>query len=182
MRSGNPRSPPLVIAPLPALTVPGSLYDRLAAVELPGSNVPVYERATVPWAPGNVAAGKTLTLDVTVAPAGSIHVGDFAQAGYSLILDPGLILEARTVGNDKVRAYLHNPTAGNISVPAGNLNILAGSATLTAGRSTDAWSTLHTVDTWFNAGDQVFAVIDSYTAGDFIQSTGMTWLDVERVA
>jgi hypothetical protein len=171
---------------------PGSLPnqdDRLASVDIPGSNPPFMARYQGEWTPGVVPFGGIVSTEITVAPAGTVKVGDMAIVGHTRIKDQsigaeavnGLVLQGRVVAPDKVRVTLYNPyvTAG-VNVPTGTLNVIAMSATETRGESNDGWQVLHTATEDLAAGQMVYAVVRSRMTGDYVQATRTTFLQIER--
>jgi hypothetical protein len=173
---------------------PGSLPnqdDRLASVDIPGSNPPFMARYQGEWAPGTIPQGGVASTEVTVKPAGVVHVGDMAIVGHTSLKDQvigadavnTLILQARVVAPDTVRATLYNPAiAGGVQVPAGTLNVIAMNATETRGESNDGWQVLHTATEDLMAGQMVYAVVRSRMSGDYVQATRTTFLQIERFA
>lgn len=173
---------------------PGALPnqdDRLASVDIPGSNPPFMARYQGEWTPGLVPMGGVVSTDVVVTPSGTVNVGDMAIVGHTRIKDQtlgveavnGLVLQARVVAANKVRVTLYNPSVvGGINVPSGTLNIIAMNATETRGESNDAWQMLHTATEDLAAGQMIYAVVRSRMTGDYVQATKTTFLQVERFA
>jgi hypothetical protein len=171
---------------------PGALPnqdDRLASVDIPGSNPPFMARYQGEWTPGLVPLGGVASTEITVAPAGTAKVGDMAIVGHTRIKDQALgseavnslILQARVVAADKVRVTVYNPSvAGGINIPSGTLNVIAMSATETRGESNDAWQMLHTATEDLAAGQMVYAVVRTRMTGDYVQATKTTFLQIER--
>jgi len=173
---------------------PGSLPnqdDRLASVDIPGSNPPFMARYQGEWTPGLVPQGGVVSTEVTVSPAGVVKVGDMAIVGHTRMKDQSigaeavnaLILQASVTAPDKVRVTLYNPTmVGGVNVPSGTLNIIAMNATETRGESNDGWQVLHTATEDLAAGQIVYAVVRSRMQGDYVQATKTTFLQFERFA
>lgn len=184
-------TPPSVTAP-PAVTVIGTdKWDRLACYEVPGSDSPTRARsdATLTWRPGVVPAGGFVSIDVPVTPAGLVLPGDAAEAGLSTLtsatLGPAvdqLRLVARVDAKDVVRVVLHNMGTTDVTVPQGRLRAMGKSLVDYRGRSTDAWLTVQTTDELLYAGEKIFCMFRSKVAGDFVQLTNQTFLQIEKVA
>jgi hypothetical protein len=164
--------------------------DRLASVDIPGSDPPAMARYQGEWTPGTVPLGGIVTTEITVSPAGVARVGDLALASHSRIKDSiigadavnGLMVQARVVAPDRVRVILHNPmVAAGITIPVGALNVIAMSAVDTRGESNDAWQVLHTATEELAAGQTIFAVLRSRVKGDYVQATQSTFMQIERV-
>lgn len=164
--------------------------DRLASVDIPGSDPPTMARYQGEWTPGTVPLGGIVTTEITVSPAGVARVGDLALASHSRIKDSiigadavnGLMVQARVVAPDRVRVILYNPiVAAGITIPVGALNVIAMSAVDTRGESNDAWQVLHTATEELAAGQTIFAVLRSRVKGDYVQATQSTFLQIERV-
>jgi hypothetical protein len=182
----------LAMASLPALTmIKPDKFDRLAWYDVPASEVPTVARSAkgLMWNPGTLAAGASVALDVPVTPAGVVQAGDAAQVGLSsltsALLGPAadlMTLQARVEAADRVRVVLRNASTAAVRVPAGKLNVLAGSLTQSTGNSADAWLTVQTPDELLYEGERVFGMFKSQTAGDFIQVSNMSFLQIERVA
>ena len=171
---------------------PGSLPnqdDRLASVDIPGSNPPFMARYQGEWAPGVIPQGGVASTEVTVTPTGTVNVGDMAIVCHSALKDPligqdavnTLILQGRVVAPEKVRVTLCNTAiTGGVQVPAGTLNVIAMNATGTRGESNDGWQVLHTATEDLAAGQMIYAVVRSRTTGDYVQATRTTFLQIER--
>lgn len=164
--------------------------DRLASVDIPGSDPPTMARYQGEWTPGTVPLGGIVTTEITVSPAGVAKVGDLALASHSRIKDSiigadavnGLMVQARVVAPDRVRVILYNPiVAAGITIPVGALNVIAMNAVDTRGESNDAWQVLHTATEQLAAGQTIFAVLRSRVKGDYVQATQSTFLQIERV-
>jgi len=163
--------------------------DRLASVDIPGSDPPTLARYQGEWTPGFVAMGAIVTTDITVSPPGIVKPGDLALASHSSIKDSilgaiavgSLIMQARVVEPDKIRVSVYNPMiAAGVSIPSGTLNVLGLNAVERSGRSNDGWQMLHTATEDLAAGEHVYAVVRTKTAGDYVQATRTTFLQVER--
>jgi hypothetical protein len=171
---------------------PGALPnndDRLASVDIPGSNPPFMARYQGEWTPGLVPLGGVVSTEVTVGPVGVAKVGDMAVVGHTRIRDDvlgseavnALILQARVVAADRVRVTLYNPTvAAGVHVPVGVLNVIAMNATETRGESNDGWQVLHTATETLEAGQLIYAVVRSRSTGDYVQATKTTFMQIER--
>lgn len=164
--------------------------DRLASVDIPGSDPPTMARYQGEWTPGTVPLGGIVTTEVTVAPAGVARVGDHALASLSRLKDSivgaeavnGLVVQARVVAPDRVRVILYNPiVAAGINIPVGALNVIAMNAVDTRGESNDAWQVLHTATEELAAGQTIFAVLRSRVKGDYVQATQSTFMQIERL-
>jgi hypothetical protein len=164
--------------------------DRLASVDVPGSDPPQMARFQGSWRPGFVGAGAMVTTQVTVSPPNIVVPGDIAFASHGLLSDAGigvagtdaLMVQAKVVAPDTVRVSMYNPLLQEgVTVPAGPLHIVAMSCTATRGESADAWQVLHTPTEELKTGERIYAVVRSLTFGDFIQATKTTFMQIEKV-
>jgi len=165
--------------------------DRLAEVDVPGSDPPQMGRYQGSWSPGVVPLGGFVTTLVTVAPGAIVNVGDVALASHTGISDAtlgvagstALIVQAKVVAADTVRVSLYNPSiAAGISIPPGTLQVMAMSAVNTRGESADAWTVLQTSTEELLVGETVYAYFKSKVTGDYVQATDQTFLQIERWA
>jgi hypothetical protein len=164
--------------------------DRLASVDVPGSDPPRMARFQGTWRPGFIAAGAMVTAQVTVSPPKIVLPGDLAFASHGLLSDAGigsaaadaLIVQAKVVAPDTVRVSMYNPLLQEgVTVPSGPLQVVAMSSTLTRGESADAWQVLHTPTEELSAGDRIYGVVRSLADGDYIQATKATYIQIEKV-
>lgn len=164
--------------------------DHLASADTPGSDPPRMARAQVAWEPGLVPLGGLVHVDATVTPPGIVDPGDLALASHTAIADAtigeaaaaAIVVQAKVVGPDRVRATLYNPAvAEGIRVPAGMLNVLAMSARAHRGESTDAWQMLRTATEPIAAGERIYAVVRSRVPGDYLQALKTCFLQIERI-
>jgi hypothetical protein len=169
--------------------IPPFFDDRLASVDVPGSDPPQMARWQGTWDPGQLALGAVISTDVAVSPGGVANVGDVALASHDQITDlaigaaavNALIMQARVVAPNTVRVTLYNPTvAAGINIPNGMLNVVAMSAVATRGESADAWQVLHTASEHLDLGDMIYAEVKSKCGGDYIQATRTSFLQIER--
>lgn len=175
-------------------TGPPSLQDeRLASVDVPGSDPPRLGRYEGSWAPPVVPLGGFAYTEVTVGPNNTTALGDFAMASLSTATDDklgleaavALQIEARVIAKNRVRVILRNPSiVGGIAIPPGTLKVLAMSATTTRGGSEDAWNVLMTPLTRLEAGERIYIAAKNLgIANDFVQaSANSTFLQLERHA
>lgn len=173
-------------------TGPPSLLDeRLASVDVPGSDPPRLGRYEGEWAPPVVPYGGQVHTEVTVGPNNVIALGDFAMASLSSATDDllgveaavALQIQARVIGKHRVRVILGNPSiAGGIAIPPGTLRVLAMSARTTRGGSEDAWNVLMTPLTRLAAGERIYIAAKNLgVANDYVQaSVNSTFLQLER--
>ncbi|MFZ5550565.1 MAG: hypothetical protein ACOZJX_17850 [Pseudomonadota bacterium] len=173
-------------------TGPPSLLDeRLASVDVPGSDPPRLGRYEGAWAPPVVPLGGHVYTEVTVGPNNVNSLGDFALASLSTATDDkigidaavALQLQARVIAKNRVRVILSNPSiAGGIAIPPGTLKVLALSATATRGGSEDAWNVLMTPLTRLAAGERIYIAAKNLgVANDYVQaSVNSTFLQLER--
>jgi len=171
--------------------LPMDVHERIGFFNTPGSNPPRTARYQGLWAPPDIALGETVSIEVTVEPAGTVKAGDMASAAHTkLVADVmplqslrALIVHAKVVGDDTVSVSLHNPSiAAGIHVRSGMLKVLAQSAQQTRGQSGDAWQIVHTASVEVYPGDRVYSTIHHKVAGTLLQTTRSTYLQVDRVA
>lgn len=164
--------------------------DRLAWVDVPGSNPPKSARYQGRWAPGLIPMGGIVATEVTLANAGVVGIGDVAFASHTQISDAvigpdavnALGVQAKVVGPDRVRVCLYNPTiADGIVVPDGVLNVVAMNAVLTCGENDDAFQMLQTPIEQVKAGEIVYGVVRSHVRNDYLQANKDCFMQVERV-
>ncbi len=164
--------------------------DRLAWVDVPGSNPPKSARYQGRWAPGPIPQGGIVTTEVTLATAGVVGLGDVAFASHTQISDAvigaeavnALIVQAKVVAPDRVRVCLYNPTvAAGIVVPDGVVNVVAMNSVLTCGENDDAFQTLHTPVERILAGEVVYGVVRSHVRNDYVQANTDCFMQVERL-
>lgn len=169
---------------------PMNRHERLGFLDLPGSDPPAIARAQAEWTPPSLGPGEFASLDVVVAPAGTVQPGDPAQASHSAIsrarLDDvslsALVVQAKVIAPDTVRVTLYNPRpAGSITLGAGTLRIVAMSGVRTRGSNGDAWMLLHTASTQLDAGDRVYGLIEHKVEGTRLQATRSSYLQIDRV-
>ncbi|WP_374675548.1 hypothetical protein [Ideonella sp.] len=166
--------------------------DRLASVSVPGSDAPRLARFRGSWTPGRVPAGATVALEVAVAPAGTVSVGDAVVASHTALQDAivgqaaadVLSVRGRVVAPDRVRVVLHNTgLQADVDVPAGELRVMAINMTHSSGDSADAWHVVHTPLEALNAGELVYAMARNRSiAGDMVQASATSFLHIERHA
>lgn len=164
--------------------------DRLAWVDVPGSNPPKSARYQGRWAPGLIPLGGIVTTEITLANAGVVRVGDVAFASHTQVSDAvigpdavnALSVQAKVVAPDKVRVCLYNPTiAGGIVVPDGTLNVVAMTSVLTCGENDDAFQMLQTPVEKIRAGEIVYGVVRSHVRNDYLQANQDCFMQIERV-
>lgn len=175
-------------------TGPPSLLDeRLASVDVPGSDPPRLGRYEGSWAPPVIPLGGFVYTEVTVGPNNVTALGDFAMASLSTATDDKLGLEAavalqiqaRVIAKNRVRVILSNPSvAGGIAIPPGTLKVLAMSSTATRGGSEDAWAVLMTPLTRLEAGERIYIAAKNLgIANDYVQASQYsTFLQIEHHA
>jgi hypothetical protein len=172
---------------------PPNLQDeRLASVDVPGSDPPRMGRYQGAWTPPVVPYGGMVYTEVTVGPNDVTDIGDFAMAELTSATDANLGVEANTalqisarvVAKNKVRVMLANPyIPAGIVVPAGNLQVVAMSATTNRGGSEDAWNVVQSPLVSLKAGDRVYIAAKNLgVANDYIQATLTSFLQTERHA
>lgn len=173
-------------------TGPPSLLDeRLASVDVAGSDPPRLGRYEGSWAPPVVPLGGFVYTEVTVGPNNVTALGDFAVASLSTTTDDKLGIEAsialqiqaRVIAKNRVRVILSNPSiAGGIAIPPGTLKVLAMSAATTRGGSEDAWNVLMTPLTRLEAGERIYIAAKNLgVSNDYVQaSVNSTFLQLER--
>jgi hypothetical protein len=166
-------------------------YDRLASQDSPASNVPQYLRYKNVWTPsGQLLPGQYMQMRVALVPNSQITIepGDVAQASLDFLTDANfgtsvndlLRLDARVVGPNLVLVRLTNESSNTVVIPAnGNVYVVAGTSVATTGNSADAWTTLATSDEYLYTGESIFVTWSSETQGDFIQCSGMTYVQLE---
>lgn len=163
--------------------------DRLASVDVPGSDAPRSARFAGDWTPGVVPAGGIVVTEVTVAPNGSVAVGDGVLVSHTALTDAGvgqnaadfLSLRGRVVAADRVRVVLHNPLGTAVTVPAGQLRVMAQNLVESRGDSADAWNLMHTTLEVLNAGEQIYGIArNKEIANDYIQATDTAFIHIER--
>ena len=165
--------------------------ERLAAADTPACSVPRMARAQLAWEPGTIAASALASIQLTLASQNPVAPGDLVLVSHSAICDgvigqaatDALVIQARVVAANTVRVTLCNQFSRDaVTIPAGQLNVLAMTSVLTAGESTDAYQTLHTATELLKAGERIYASCYSHTAGDYLQATKATWLQIERLS
>ncbi|MBI5271147.1 MAG: hypothetical protein HY856_15885 [Burkholderiales bacterium] len=171
---------------------PSQKDDRLASVSVAGADAPRLARFRGAWTPGRVPAGGTVAIEVSVAPASTVTIGDGVVASHTALQDAivgqaaadMLSVRARVVGPDRVRVVLHNTgLLADVDVPAGELRVMATSMTRSSGDSADAWHMVHTTLEPLKAGELVYAIARNRTiAGDMIQASATSFLHIERHA
>jgi hypothetical protein len=163
--------------------------DRLASVDVPGSDAPRAARYAGDWTPGVVPAGGLLAREVTVAPAGAVAVGDGVVVSHTALTDADvgqtaadfLSLRGRVVAGNRVRVLLHNPLDTAVHVPAGELRVMAMNLVDSRGDSADAWNLMHTTLEELRAGEMIYGIArNKEIAGDYIQATETSFLHIER--
>jgi hypothetical protein len=164
--------------------------DRLASVDVPGSDPPRMARFQGTWRPGFIAAGAMVTAQIGVSPPKIVQPGDLAFASHGMLSDAGigsaatdaLIVQAKVVAPDTVRVSMYNPLLQEgVTVPSGPLQVVAMSSTLVRGESADAWQVLHTPTEELLAGDRIYGVVRSLTDGDYVQATKATYIQIEKL-
>lgn len=171
---------------------PSQKDDRLASVSVPGADAPRLARFRGAWTPGRVPAGGTVAIEVSVAPASTVSIGDAVVASHTALQDAivgqaaadMLSVRARVVGPDRVRVVMHNTgLLADVDVPAGELRVMATSMTRSSGDSADAWHMVHTTLEPLKAGELVYAIARNRSiAGDLIQASATSFLHIERHA
>jgi hypothetical protein len=165
--------------------------NRLASSDVPGSNPPQMARYEGRWMPGTLPPGITVTHDVNVAPLGVVDIGDVATLALSQIGDEvigpfaskSLIVQARVIAPNTVRVFLTNTSnRSGIDIPEGTIKVLAMSSSLTRGESADAYQVLHSPSEEIVQGEIIYGVVKSKTAGDYLQGTETTYLQIDRLA
>jgi len=164
--------------------------DRLAWVDVPGSNPPKSARYQGRWAPGLIPMGGIVATEITLADTGVVGIGDVAFASHTQISDAvigpdavnALSVQAKVVGPNRVRVCLYNPTiAGGIVVPDGALNVVAMNSVLTCGENDDAFQMLHTPIESIKAGEIVYGAVRSHVRDDYLQANKDCFMQIERV-
>lgn len=170
---------------------PPNLQDeRLASVDVPGSDPPRMGRYQGAWAPPVVPFRDIVSTDVTVSPANVINIGDFAMANLTSATDANLgvkantalQISARVTAKNTVRVMLANPyIPAGIAVPPGTLQVLAMSAVTTRGGSEDAWNVLQSPLMALDAGDRIYIAAKNLgIANDYVQATLTSFMQMER--
>jgi len=180
----------------PGTWVPGQLtkitvtFDRLCQQDVVATNTPKTARAQAAWTPGRLARGQTASVDVRVAPAGVVTLGDVAFAAHTGIDDARqgakkvatLIVHAKVVGPDTVRVSIHNPGVADVAIPQGALRVLAMSATGVAGDSGEGQVLLSSALEHLAPGDCVYGFFRSKALMDRLRGAPSTFLSIERWA
>ena len=180
----------------PGVWVPGQLtkvtvtFDRLCQQDVVATNTPKTARSQTAWTPGHVARGQTVSVDVRVAPAGVVNLGDVAFAAHTGIADARqgakkvatLVVHAKVVGPDTVRVSVHNPSIDDIAIPKGALQVVAMSATGVAGGSGEGQVLLSSALERLAVGDCVYGFFRSKALLDRLRGTPSTFLSIERWA
>jgi hypothetical protein len=160
------------------LNIHAAAYDRIAVADIPGSMVPRY----CAWS-GNVAwpAIPAGAYGLTDIPLPCAMVGDMVQASMTQGADD-VAITARVLADGTVRARLANSGANQYPSATVTLRVLASSPAPVAGENTDAWHTLSTPTVLLLAGERVFATYRSDSGGDTVQTTGQTYVQIEKWA
>jgi hypothetical protein len=165
--------------------------NRLASSDVPGSDPPQVARYEGMWLPGTLPPGTTITHDIKVGPIGIVGLGDIAMLSLSQIGDEvigafaakSLVVQARVVGPDTVRVFLTNTAVRfGIDIPEGTIKVVAMSSSGTRGESADAYQMLHSPSEDIAQGEVIYGVVKSKAAGDYLQGTETTFLQIDRLA
>jgi hypothetical protein len=169
----------------------GTLYDSIAAHDTPGSDAPNYIRTSVQWAPGTIAVGKAVHVDVTIPSASQLSPtpGDAVMASHTGLTDAtlgagnaGLMISARVVAPNVVRVWLENRYGtGPITVGNGDLNLAVESMTTSTGNSSDGWTFLNSGPVLLLAGEKLMMTVRTGTPGDFMQVDAKSFLRIANV-
>jgi len=163
--------------------------DRLASVDVPGSDAPRSARFAGAWTPGVVPAGGIVATEVAIAPTGVVAVGDGVVVSHASLTDAlvgqtaadFLSLRGRVVAPDRVRVVLHNPLGVAVNVPAGELRVMAMNLVDSRGDSADAWNLMHTTLEELKAGEFIYGIArNKEIANDYIQATDTAFIHIER--
>lgn len=170
---------------------PMDVHERIGFFNTPGSDPPRMARYQGDWPALEIALGATVSLEVTVAPAGTVKIGDMAMASHTKVTRDALpaaalqalVMHAKVIADDTVLVSLHNPSiAEGIRVRPGVLKVIAMTAQLTRGHSGDAWQIIHSASVEIFPGDRVYSIIRHKVKGTLLQTTRSTYLQVDRVA
>jgi hypothetical protein len=171
--------------------MPMEAHERLGFLNIPGSDPPAIARHQGAWTPPTIAAGRGVSIDVSVSPAGLVAPGDPVMASHTSISSArlsdealsALIVQAKVIAPDTVRVTLINPgIASGITVPAGTLKVVAMTGVQTRGSNGDAWMVLHTASTQLDAGDRVYGLMQHRVEGTLLQATKSTYLQIDRIS
>jgi hypothetical protein len=157
-----------------------SVYERVAVADTPGSSVPRYCSWSGDIAWPSIPAG---AYGITDIPLPCAKAGDMVQASMTLGPDADAVaVSARVLADGTVRARIANGGRVQYAPPAGTLRILASSPEPLAGRNNDAWHTLSSPTMLLLAGEKVFTTYRSDSPGDTVQTTGQTYMQIEKWA
>lgn len=181
-------TPPPVYTPgkvTPIPTTPNG-WDDMTAHDTPGSDPPRYARGHFTWAPGVIRTAASMSVEVAIAGgAFTPDTGDVAQAAYSglgtAVLgadDVGMRISARVSAPGTVRVTIENRNDHDVNLGTGQLNVVASSTMSDAGNSIDAWTYMASPPVYLLAGEKLFLAARSGSAGDFIQTTTLTFVQV----
>jgi hypothetical protein len=171
------------------LTKVTGLRNQMGQYDVAATNVPRTSRYQGAWKPGTVGPGQIVSVDVRVARAGVVTVGDIAFASHTGITDAhmvrkaseALIVSAKVVRADVVRVAIWNPSPSTgIPIPPGRLQVVAMSAVATSGSSGAARMVMSSAIEKLVAGDCVYGYFRSKVVADLLRASDSTWLHVER--
>jgi hypothetical protein len=169
------------------LDIQKTVYTRLAAQNIPGSDSPAVVRASIAFGGATVDPTLGAYIDVSLPETGIIVPGDTVTASLTSLTDAigvaannAITVTARVLAPDRVRVFVDNVRGGvPVAIPAGVLNVMAVSQTKSRGQSFDGWTVLNTPTVLLMKGETVFFGWGSEVPGDFLQFTFMTWMQLE---
>lgn len=190
-RADATQPPPIFRQGVPTPLQANSGWPLMMAHDEPGSDVPRYARGTVDWAPGDVGAGRVVTLDVQMAsPAYTLVPGELVSVSLTTLTDDvigsranaGMLLSARAVSTNLVRVFLENRYgAASVTVPQGSWRVLGYSSLAVAGNSFDGWAFTNSPMLQLNAGDKLFVGVRVGTQGDYLQIDNLSFMQISAL-